>query len=184
MYEKFLKKYEKRQGVVDVVTADLEASQVSSMQYHIEVKSLRSKLETATKQLNMITETNAATRAKDQTLEVDNKQLGIEVLTNQTHLQEMNVDRHALMTKLYNLTNFSGDLEEQRNSALMAVDQYKVAISKSEITLGDYKSKAVEREDHLNKTVIKLKATQDELLRDILFKTGNLQSTEIALKNI
>ena len=65
MYEKFLKKYEKRQGVVDVVTADLEASQVSSMQYHIEVKSLRSKLETATKQLNMITETNAATRAKD-----------------------------------------------------------------------------------------------------------------------
>ena len=41
----------------------------------------------------------------------------------------------------------------------MAVDQYKVAISKSEITLGDYKSKAVEREDHLNKTVIKLKST-------------------------
>ena len=184
MYEKFLKKYEKRQGVVDVVTADLEASQVSSMQYHIEVKSLRSKLETATKQLNMITETNAATRAKDQTLEVDNKQLGIEVLTNQTHLQEMNVDRHKMMTKLYNLTNLSGDLEEQRDNALMAVDQYKVAISKSEIALGDYKSKAVEREDHLNKTVIKLKSTQDELLRDILFKTGNLQSTEIALKNM
>ena len=73
--EEVTAQFEERHGKIEELSTELEAIKCRELIYKDELDQLRKKLETTKKQLSQISEQNAETKAKDLTLDRENKKL-------------------------------------------------------------------------------------------------------------
>ena len=114
-YHALASKFETRQGSIDELAAKLDAVNTSSKIQYNELTSLRRTHESTDKQLSEMLVENAETKAKDKTLEFNNKQLSTDINITQEQLQKMNDERHKLQEKLEKMTVTANLNAEQRN---------------------------------------------------------------------
>lgn len=165
--EEITQKFESRHGRIEEVETELEAIKCTDLIQKDELQDLRRRLETSQKQLDLITEVNAETRAKDQTLDVSNKKISIEMLSVQDQLQQMNVDRHRLMVELKNMTSERDELTDERDMALRKIERLQTAIDDSEYMLHEFKLKSGLKEEKMNANIQELNDKKHELEHEV-----------------
>ena len=158
--EEISKKFESRHGMIEELTGQHDALECTNLIQSNELEDLRRRLALTTKQLLLLTEVNAETKAKDQTLETSNKKHTTDLSTTQDQLQAMNADRHKQKDALSAMSLQADNFVEERDSALKRIESLKQVIEDSEAMFMNFKYAAGKSEEKLNDSIEVLNVKQ------------------------